>query len=77
MSEQQIPAGKFKTHCLQLMDQVAQSRTAVTITKHGKPLARLVPLDHTPKPIFGVLSGSAHIHGDLVTPIDETWDVDR
>lgn len=77
MQEEQIPAGEFKAHCLSLMDQVAQTRQAVTITKHGKPVARLVPLDTEPVSLFGCLAGTASIQGDLTLPLDENWDADN
>jgi prevent-host-death family protein len=45
VSESRIQASAFKARCLALLDQVAQSRTTVVVTKHGKPVAKLVPLD--------------------------------
>lgn len=41
----QIPAGEFKAHCLQLMDEVAATGQTLIITKRGKPVAKLVPLE--------------------------------
>lgn len=38
-----IPADKFRADCLKLLDAVARTRNAVVITKHGKPIARLLP----------------------------------
>lgn len=38
----QIPAAKFKATCLELMDRVAATGETVVITKHGRPVARLV-----------------------------------
>ena len=38
-----LPAGQFKARCLQLMDEVSAQGTIITITKHGRPVARLVP----------------------------------
>ena len=40
-----MPAGQFKTHCLSVIDEVHNRREEVVITKHGKPMARLVPLE--------------------------------
>ncbi len=40
-----IPAGKFKSQCLMVMDRVKKYGEPVTITKHGKPVATLVPAD--------------------------------
>lgn len=72
-----IPAGKFKAHCLQLIDLVKEKRSEIIVTKRGKPMARLVPLDE-PKParLFGYLKGSVTIAGDITAPIEEPWDAD-
>lgn len=72
-----IPAGEFKAKCLQLMDEVHNNHTSITITKHGKPVAMLVPLEDTAKNFFGLLKGSATIKGDIVEPIDVTWEGDE
>ena len=39
-----ISAGKFKDTCLKVLDEVAANRVPVTITKWGRPVARLLPL---------------------------------
>jgi prevent-host-death family protein len=41
----QVPAGLFKQGCLALIDVVATSRQEIVITKRGKPVARLVPME--------------------------------
>lgn len=53
-----IPAGQFKAKCLQIMDQVARSRQPVTITKRGKPVAKIVPADEAAElePLFGYMA---------------------
>lgn len=38
-----IAVSQLKTHCLRLIEEVAQHRTELIITKRGKPMARLVP----------------------------------
>ena len=38
-----IAAGKFKNVCLKTLDEVAATKTAVVITKRGRPVAKLVP----------------------------------
>ena len=38
-----ISAGKFKARCLKLMDQVNETHETITITKRGRPVAKLVP----------------------------------
>ena len=44
MKERQIGAGAFKQRCLAIIDEVAKTHRPVTISKRGKPMARLVPL---------------------------------
>lgn len=73
-----ISAALFKTHCLGLMDQINRTHEEVVITKHGKPLARLMPFEPVLNAdIFGRLRGSVLEQGDLISPIDEVWDADR
>lgn len=40
-----VMASKFKEHCLALLDQVESTKITVVVTKHGRPVAQLVPLD--------------------------------
>jgi prevent-host-death family protein len=69
-----IKAGVFKAHCLQLMDEVQEKHINILITKHGKPVAKLVPLDETPIDLFGCLKGTITIKADLIAPIDAQWE---
>lgn len=73
----EIAATDFKAKCLALMDQVARTREEVVITKHGRPVARLVPVGPPPTDAFGWLAGTVLEAGDLIGPIEEDWDVDR
>ena len=43
--ERTIMASRFKAECLAILDQVERMRISVTVTKHGRPIARVVPLD--------------------------------
>jgi len=45
MVRKQVPAGSFKQSCLALIDDVAKSKQEIIITKRGKPVARLVPME--------------------------------
>lgn len=73
----QIAAGKFKAECLKLMDDVSKFHTEIIITKHGKPVAKLVPCaNETEKPLFGYLKNSVELTGDIVQPIRDAWDAD-
>ena len=66
-----IPAGKFKAQCLALLDDVALTGKELVITKRGKPVAKVVPIDDEKPPS---LLGSVLWEKDIVSPIDEQWD---
>ena len=70
-----IKASEFKTKCLQIMDEVAATGEPVLITKNGVPVAQLVPAKRVPDTLFGALKGSIDIKGDIIKPIDVTWEV--
>ncbi len=63
-----IAAGTFKTNCLAVMDEVRARKESVVITKHGKPVAKLVPADETNDDIYNFLGGKGTIRGDIVAP---------
>ena len=75
--QNQIGAGQFKARCLQLIDEVNQSRKPLIITKHGKPLAKLVPFDEKPLSLYGSMKGTVTINGDIVASTGEIWDADK
>jgi len=70
-----MAAGAFKVHCLAVMDEVQSKREAVLITKRGKPVAKLVPVEREADDIFGFLAGKGKITGDVVSPVfsPEEW----
>ena len=69
-----MPAGEFKTKCLELMDKVRASGNEITITKRGVPVCKLVALDEIPKPIFGSLAGTVLYYNDPTEPTGEKWE---
>jgi prevent-host-death family protein len=40
-----MTAGAFKARCSQVLKKVNSTRTAVVITKRGKPIVKLVPME--------------------------------
>lgn len=44
MTERIIQASTFKARCLSLLDEVEQDHTVLVVTKHGRPVAKLVPI---------------------------------
>ena len=61
-----MAAGSFKAHCLAVMDEVQAKRETVVITKHGKPVAKLVPVGKDTDEIYNFLGGKGAITGDVV-----------
>jgi prevent-host-death family protein len=68
MKTRTMAAGKFKAQCLAVMDEVQKKRQTVVITKRGKPVAKMVPIEPKQDDIFGFLQGKGKIKGNLVKP---------
>ena len=68
----EIGAGEFKARCLALLDEVAETGEEIVVTKRGKPVAKLAPIEAT-KP----LEGSVRILGDIVGPLGEEWEANQ
>ena len=70
-------ASTFKQKCLALLDQVAITKVPITVTKHGRPVARLVPLDESEiRPTMGSVKLVAEADADYFST-GESWDADR
>ncbi|MBI2748210.1 MAG: type II toxin-antitoxin system Phd/YefM family antitoxin [Burkholderiales bacterium] len=72
-----IAAAKFKSQCLALMDEVARKRKEVVITKRGRPVAKLVPVESDTNELFGGMRGTGRVTGDIVAPIRVRWNAAR
>ncbi|MDR2012296.1 MAG: type II toxin-antitoxin system Phd/YefM family antitoxin [Rhodanobacter sp.] len=70
-----INAAEFKAKCLKLIDEVAVTHQPLVITKRGKPVARIVPIEpETPPPgLFGYMKGTGEIVGDIVNVPLDRW----
>jgi prevent-host-death family protein len=69
----QIAAAKFKERCLALLDQVDQD--GIVITKHGKPVAKLIPFGSDSASLIGSLKDKVAIHGDILST-GTGWDAE-
>lgn len=70
-----IPAGRFKAQCLRLLDEVAATGETIVVTKRGKPVAKVEPVEEPPS-----LKGSVVYLVDddeLLFSTGEVWDVER
>jgi prevent-host-death family protein len=75
--KRQIAAGEFKAKCLALLDDVQRERKEIIVTKRGKPVARLVPVEEEVPLLFGRMKNKMAILGDIISPSGEIWDAER
>ena len=73
-----VSAAEFKATCLELMDRVRESGVEYVVTKHGKPVAKLVPYtDSERKPLFGSMKGTVLKYERPLDPIDADYDINQ
>jgi prevent-host-death family protein len=74
-----MPAGEFKARCLRVMEDVKKYRVPVVITKKGKAVAKLVPVDEPARDIFGCMAGKFTTIGDVISPVfpPDAWEAFR
>jgi antitoxin (DNA-binding transcriptional repressor) of toxin-antitoxin stability system len=64
--EKTIAATEFKAKCLAILDDLDPK--GVVITKHGLPIARVLPINpHGNERFVGSMKGKIKVHGDLFT----------
>ncbi len=69
-----VPAGEFKAKCLALLDEVAETGQEVVVTKRGRAVARVAPIE--PAKVRS-LKGSVLRETDIVSPLGADWDAER
>jgi len=74
-----INATEFKAKCLAILDEVARTGEVLTVLKHGRPVAQVVP----PAPRSegfpqDALAGTVEFMGDVVEPVlpAEAWEAE-
>jgi len=68
-----LPAAKFKAQCLALLDEVDPE--GILVTKRGKPVAKLIPVERGGAALLGRLKGKIQVKGDLLST-GIRWDAD-
>jgi len=72
-----VAAGEFKAKCLQILDEVQRTGQPVTVTKRGKPVARVVPVPAEPGALFGLAKGTmSYARDDDLLSTGERWDAE-
>lgn len=75
---ERVAAAEFKARCLELMDRVRESGVEYVVTKHGRPVAKLVPIaERRPQPLFGSMKGTVLAYERPLDPIEAEYDMDR
>lgn len=74
----EVSASDLKNSWHEFLERVSQGRQEIVVTRYGHPIARLNPYDgpEGAAGIFGSLAGSVTVHGDIIAPVGEAWDVD-
>ena len=68
-----INASKFKEQCLALLDNLGPE--GIVITKHGKPVARLIPASSDCADLIGSMKGKIRVHSDILST-GLNWDAE-
>lgn len=69
-----VPAGEFKAKCLKLLDEVAETGETIVVTKRGKPVARVAPMESPPSledSVTFLVSDE-----ELIEPVLGDWDAE-
>ena len=69
-----VQASTFKATCLDLMDEVEASHIELVVTKHGRPVVKVGPVDLAPPASpFGFMRGTVVGYGDIVASDHDAW----
>lgn len=69
-----LSVSKFKATCLAVLDEVSRKKKKIIITKHGKPIAEIVPVNHENKDI--PLKETVTFLGDILAPVaQDDWEI--
>lgn len=73
-----VGAAEFKARCLELVNHVKESRTEYVVTRHGSPVARLVPVEaDSPVSPLGSMRGTVVSYDSPFDPVPATWSLDE
>jgi len=76
----EISAAEFRSNCFKILDQVSVTHKEITITKRGKPIAKLTHFAKPKEkdPLLGNMEGLVETISDLTEPVidPEEWEID-
>ncbi len=74
----ELTTEEFQAKCLEIIEQARENHEEVIITRAGKPVAKLVPVEEkTNGSLFGRMKGTVKVNGDILAPLDENWTVEN
>jgi prevent-host-death family protein len=68
-----LGATQFKQQCLAILDRLDPD--GVVITKHGRPVAKVIPIGTDSAALIGSLKGKLTIKGDILST-GSRWDAE-
>lgn len=71
MSARTVSASQFKAQCLAMLDEVAATGEEITVTKRGRPVARVLAASE-PESLRGSVTYRV-TDKELIEPIDVEW----
>jgi prevent-host-death family protein len=75
---ERVAAAEFKARCLEFMDRVRETGAEYVVTKHGTPVAKLVPYREARKQgFFGSMKGTVLKYARPFDPIEGEYEIDR
>lgn len=74
----EISISEFKAKCLALLARVEKTKQPIRITRHGKPIADVVPATQAvdPAALMGSMRNSIEILGDIISPVIDLDDIE-
>jgi len=75
MADRTVSASRFKAECLRLLDEVATTGEEIVVTKRGRKVARVAPIEE-PRTLRGSVTYLVE-DDELIAPLDEPWDSER
>ena len=75
-SKSEVGSAEFKARCLELIDRVKESRAEYIVTRHGQPVAMLVPVRAGAQAsIIGWMQGTVLGYDEPFDPVPAVWSV--
>ena len=66
-----VAAARFKEQCLSILDHLEPQ--GIVVTKHGRPVARVLPIERASADLIGSLRGRIRVKGSILST-GLSWD---